>query len=115
MKRNMDLIRDLMLRIEGDSDVDISSYSEKQQVYHMALLVEAGLIEGEIKHDDQGDIKAVIFTRLTWAGHEFLDEARNDTIWKKAKAKLSQAGIDAGIDVLKVILKSLINEQLGLH
>lgn len=37
MKRNMDLIRSLLLELEGEP-VDSSDYSDEQLIYHKALL-----------------------------------------------------------------------------
>ena len=41
---------------------------------------------------------------LTWQGHEFLDAARNDTIWRKAKKKVLETTGGLAFDVLKAAL-----------
>ena len=114
MKRDMDLIRALMLSFEGETEIDLSDYSEDQQVYHSALLLDAGFIDGRPRTDGKGEISSVHVFRLTWEGHEFIDSARNDTVWNKAKDKFTKAGVDVGIDILKAILKSLMMDKLGM-
>ncbi|MBV9852527.1 MAG: DUF2513 domain-containing protein [Armatimonadetes bacterium] len=54
--------------------------------YHVKLLSQAGLID--VKHWQTGDGNEVWLPKtLTWQGHEFLDAARNDTTWNKAKGQ----------------------------
>lgn len=47
-------------------------------------------------------------------GHEFLDAARNDTIWKKAGEKIKQSGVQVTVSLLEELLKKLLKESLGL-
>lgn len=90
MKRDLDLCRTLLLAIEDDPTVtglktyEVKGAGEEQVSYHVKLLYEAGLIEA---HNGSG-LNAFRWypIRLTWQGHEFLDAARDDTRWNKAKA-----------------------------
>jgi hypothetical protein len=111
----MDLIRLLLLDTEGEeSKPDLGGYTEAQLLYHVALLIEAKLVHGSIIEDGSGEIASTITTRLTWAGHEFLDAARNDTIWKKAREKIKQSGVQVTISLLEELLKKLLKESVGL-
>lgn len=115
MKRDMDLIRLLLLQTEGEEPKpDLSGYTQAQPVYHAALLIEAHLVHGSIIEDGEGEVASTVTMRLTWAGHEFLDAARNDTIWRKASEKLKQSGVQMTISLLEELLKKLIKEPLGL-
>src|SRR5258708_1781099 len=115
MKRDMNLIRLLLLDVEGEeSKPDLSAFGESQQVYHSALLIEAGLVHGDIILDGEGQPTGTVAIRLTWAGHEFLDAARNETIWHKAGEKIKKSGVDVTISVLKEILEGLLKQSLGL-
>jgi hypothetical protein len=90
----MDLIRLLLLQHGGEEPApDLSGYSEEAIVYHSVLLIEAGLVNGPAVFDasEGRDIGAVVL-RLTWAGHEFLDSARDETIWRKTMAQLQKVG-----------------------
>jgi hypothetical protein len=115
MKRDMNLIRLLLLETEGEEPKpDLSGYTEDQRIYHSALLIEAGLIDGEIRTDGNGQPNGTVRIRLTWAGHEFLDAARNDTIWHKAGERIKKSGVDVTVSVLKELLNQLLKQSLGL-
>ncbi|MCF6156804.1 MAG: DUF2513 domain-containing protein [Candidatus Brocadia sp.] len=51
MKRDMDLVRQILLAIEAHKDMkqkiklEIEGYSEEQIMYHVKILADAGLIE----------------------------------------------------------------------
>jgi hypothetical protein len=45
---------------------------------------------------------------LTYAGHEFLDSARSDTVWNKAKEKLLSTSGTITLEALKVLLPKMI-------
>ncbi len=115
MKRDMNLIRLLLLETEGEEPgPDLSSFTEEQRVYHSALLIEAGLVHGEIILDGNGQPAGAVALRLTWAGHEFLDAARNDAIWHKAGERIKKSGVDVTISLLQELLKQLLKQSLGL-
>jgi len=115
MKRDMNLVRLLLLEAEGEEPKpDLSTYTEEQQIYHEARLIEAGFLRGEVFKDAEGEERSSCVMGLTWAGHEFLDAARNEGIWKKAGEHLKKAGINVTISVLQELLKKLLKESLGL-
>ena len=117
MKRDMDLVRPILLRIEesnndsrlGINDLEIPGYSSAEVSYHVMILNEAGLIETYHLSTMANDIWRP--KRLTWSGHEFLDAARNDSIWKKAKEKASSMNFE----LLKELLLNLARQQLGVE
>jgi hypothetical protein len=80
----------------------------------MALCIEAGLIDGETINDSVGFPATTIAIKLTWAGHELLDAARNQTIWNKAEARIKKSGVEVTISVLQDLLKELVKQSLGL-
>lgn len=115
MKRDTNLIRLLLLETEGEEpQPDLADFTEEQRVYHAALLIEAGLIDGVIRKDANGLPSGTVRLRLTWAGHEFLDAARDNKIWKKASEKIKQSGVQVTVSVLEELLKKLLKDSLGL-
>jgi hypothetical protein len=52
---------------------------------------------------------------LTWQGHEFLDAARNDTIWRKATGKLVAVTGGTSLEVLKELLIAGAKQAVGLE
>lgn len=125
MKRDMDLIRKLLFHFEEkpdfrmvkSEDVAIEGYDGKLVAYHIHLMCEAGLLSCErvvSKTTPDRLIDAHPF-RLTWQGHEFLDAARSDTIWAKARKALGEKGVSVAIATLQTLLASLAKRELGLE
>jgi hypothetical protein len=119
MKRDMDLIRKILLAVEliesprGAGPLRFDDYDDVDVSYHVMLLHEAGLIRAR---DDSGHGDFVWDPiRLTWAGHEFLDAARSETLWNKAKGLVLKSGSGLLFDVLKPLLTELIKESAGLQ
>lgn len=104
MKRDFELLRKLLLDIEGDV-VDISSYSKEQILYHKALLLEAELADGLKPHYSSREYSEipdrVIIRRLTWEGHNFIDAIRDEGRWQKAKEWIREAGKILTLETLK--------------
>jgi hypothetical protein len=119
MKRDMELIRELMLAIEsqdGDENTDLepAGYDESQIDYHLELLIEAGLVVGEVHHMMGGNRPVMRIERLSWEGHEFLDNARNEPVWKETMKTVKEKGGSVAVGVLTQILASVAKQQFGL-
>lgn len=116
MKRNMDLIRLLLMRSEGDEAAQeaCEKYSFEERGYHVQLMLDAGLVEGETIRGADGEFAGAAVSRLTWAGHDFLETMRDDTLWRKAKEHVLKPGASWSFDILKEWAKHEIKEKLGI-
>ncbi|WP_165347249.1 DUF2513 domain-containing protein [Gottfriedia acidiceleris] len=90
MKRDMELIRNLLFIIEEQENdcqqLNIpSGYEKEVVVYHLKLLEQANYLENVIRYADNEAY--IIRSSITWIGHEFLGSIRNDTNWSKIKGK----------------------------
>lgn len=117
MKRNWDLIRKILLKLEEKADstswlesTDIKGYDTITVSYHYKLLKHAGLIETQDISDMEGENYAA--TSLTWQGHEFLDKIRNDSVWNKVKSTVQSKSLDLSFDVIKQVASALISTML---
>lgn len=102
MKRDMDLIRKIMLSIEATDDQPglpvLEGYDEVTIGHHVLLLIDAGLIVGHTI--DCRDTLAMGFpSYITWQGYEFLDAARNDSIWQSAKDRVAKSGVAVTFEI----------------
>lgn len=113
MKRDMDLIRRICMELEDKDPHNpmISMNNVHDEVFreHALLLMEAGLAQGMTQNMVAGQPFAALY-RLTWAGHDFLDASRNDTIWKKAKEQVLRPGMSFTFELLRDWLKSEISK-----
>lgn len=112
MRLDLDLIRLVLLEAEGHETVDLGDYTEDQINYHRAQLIDAGYAEGD-KNQGLGQIgiPETTLNDLTWEGHQFLANARNATVWNRAKAEIVKLGGSLGIEALKLLLSRLTSEM----
>lgn len=117
MKRNPDLVREIMLRLE-DKDRGaydkISGYDKATIGFHVFLLGQAGFADVAETTVIGDSYPQAIPKNLTWAGYEFLDAAKDDSVWAVAKKKVIPAGGEIAFAVLKEWLISEAKRKLGL-
>ena len=115
MKRNMDVIRLLLLQLEGDEKAtdDLKTYDEPTVVYNAALIVDAGLVEGAVARGGDNSPIGVAMNHMTWSGHDFLDAARDDNLWKKAKQNVMKPAASYTFEIVKAYLKTEIMKRIG--
>ncbi|MGD0223084.1 MAG: DUF2513 domain-containing protein [Terriglobia bacterium] len=112
MKRDMDLIRAVLIEVEklpydgGFHHISVEGHSEEEVTYHVLLAHEHGLIDAA----NLTTMDGVCWKpkRLTYQGHEFLDSARSDTVWNKAKEKLLTTTGTITLEALKVVLPQVM-------
>ena len=129
MKRDMDLIRDILLQIEGgrehfetvsaeaaaiikaDTEEGLSREEADKREHHLELLQDAGY--ARFTRSGEGWLAE----GLTWKGHDFLDSVRDDEVWRRTKEGARKAGgFTVGLlaDVGKAIIKAQIEKAVGL-
>ena len=120
MKRDLDLIRKIILSIEESESAQapthlaVEGYTEAQINYHAWLLVDAGLAMGADTTHMESDGPAAIITNLTWTGHEFAEAARNENRWKAAITTVKEKAGTATVAVLTQLLAEYMKRSLGL-
>ena len=112
MKRDMDLIRAILLKVEeqdaeGSATIEIPGYSREQVFCHAELAQEAGFILASFRAG-----YSVRVQRLTFAGHEFLDAARQDKLWEKAKQTVLHNAGTLTVEALKTALSMLMQQAV---
>jgi hypothetical protein len=120
MKRDMDLVRDILRLTEevGFNEVSAADFvtGEKDRRFvasHFQLLQEAGLLEANLfTLEASGAIDGTV-ERLTWSGHEFLDATRNEGIWSKTKLIIGNKLGTASFEVIKAVAIKIALGQVG--
>lgn len=121
MKRDMELVRKILLHIEEFDDVaerPIPADDIQNIAYHLSLLVDAGFITGVRVDENHLTGEFIWFQmpvpRLTWTGHEFLDAAKSDTVWNEAKRRVGGGIGTVSFSVLTQLLMQIAKQHLGL-
>jgi hypothetical protein len=120
MRRDMELVRQIAFAVESASSgidsesLQIPNYSAEQIAYHCDLMNESGLLDTIDTQTMDSAFATFHIRRLTSKGHDFIDSARNETLWNKAKTTIASTVGGVTIDVLMKYLKSQAMATLGL-
>ncbi len=120
MRRDIELIRKLLLALEAQEHayvrktIEVEGYSEEQVGFHFYLIGEAGLARVIDNTDVSGESPSAMPLHLTWAGYEFLEAAKDETLWGKAKEKVLKPAGGAAFGVLLEWLKAEAKSRLGI-
>ena len=111
MKRDMELVREILITLEDhdhghapDGELQIPGYTQETIGYHLVLMGEAGLIVAHTTTAFSSPSPSAIVSRITWEGHEFIANARNETVWAKVKATVVSKGGSVSFEVLKFMV-----------
>jgi hypothetical protein len=125
MRLNPDLIRDILLVVEDNTDLHrnadsqmiydklLGKYSQDEIDYHVYQAREHGLfIKAQFSMNGYAFIPD-----LSPEGHKFLSNIRNDNNWAKTKSIAKSAGslsLDVLKDVSASVILGLIQSQMNL-
>ena len=115
MKRDVDLIRQILLDLErhgAECTIDSIRNGATHEIdertrYHLRLCIDAGLAK-EIERT-----AGTPCVRLTNAGHEFLDICRGDERWQAAKWMVHQQTGGMSLAVLRAVLTKWAVQSIG--
>lgn len=117
MKRDMELIRKILFKIEEDYistalfNLTIDGYEFNDVAYQCKLLYDAGLVDQYKAKYGNNTIYAFTVGGLTWDGHDFLDKIREDTIWNKTKETITKKGLPMILDVIKDVATGIVSSM----
>ncbi|WP_051882328.1 DUF2513 domain-containing protein [Parvularcula oceani] len=112
MKRNMDLVRQLLLAIEAQGPIargmpNIDGYARDEIDHHLTLLRQAGFLP-QIERPRQSELPVRGLARrvsdpveLTWKGHDFLDTIHDEGVWSSTKEAVGKVGGTAALETWK--------------
>ena len=119
MKRDMDLVREILLAVEdnengfkGRHGPGIPGYNPETIAYHVEIMEEAGLLDARIDRVMGSPVPIISLRRMTWAGHEFLDAVRGDSWWQKVKEKTKESTGGLALDMVKQTALALARQAL---
>lgn len=124
MKRDLDLIRDILLDIESAPSDSLTIYdlaknhgvSPDLVFYQIQLLKEAQFIKVRyfmrVLTPDSKKYDDIKISRLTLRGHDYLDTIRNNDIWRKTKESLVKVGTSVAFSTITRIASRLLESYL---
>ena len=111
MQRDWDLVRKILFQIEEKGGVyesvrlDLPEYSKEQQIYHLRMLHEQGLIVALNNSTHSGISWDPRY--LTASGHDFLDSIRSDTVWSRARSAIGNSVKSASLELYKATVNAI--------
>jgi DNA-binding transcriptional ArsR family regulator len=118
LKRDMDLVRKILLAIEdcpkpyGPQDMlAVEGYADDVISHHIKILSQAGLIEA---YNASGiGLFQWYAGALTWDGHEFLEAVEEDTKWNKIKRFVIDKTGSLTFEAIKFAITEGMKSQLS--
>ena len=125
MKLRHECVRDVLLAIEAHDEVNpflfdtdlkpmlkkTHRYSENDLNYTILQLIDAGFLDAR-SVTNGGYIFQI--NKITWAGHQFLDNIKDNDSWKKAKEKALTVG-GAALPIIAQFAWDIAKERLGIN
>lgn len=93
MKLSHECVRDVLMYVEENlnygyymdfSKVKLESYTQEELLYTADKLLEANFLSGSRNNFIDNPLPDIHITSLTWEGHQFLDNIRDDGVWKNS-------------------------------
>lgn len=113
MKRNLELVRLLLLEVEkadapiNGFDLAGNPYSLNEIGYHVEMLAAQGLLDAKVERTWGGAYINVVINGLTWDGCDYLDAIRNDRVWSKVVHAISSTVGTTTLSVVKQIAEKV--------
>ena len=126
MKLNHDCVRDLLLYLEDNlnfnneikiNKLNLRDYSQEDLLYTAQKLIEANYINCVTSRYYDNKLPFILVKSITFEGHQFLDNIRDENVYSKTKTILStfkSVSIDIFSETASKVITALISKQIGL-
>lgn len=128
MKRDMDLVRAILLAMEAvpegelpPNPFSVNGYTDEVVGHHVHLLGEARLLRTADKTSYSDPTRQAIPLEVTWAGHDFIDTMRSQEVWERTKQAMKEAGggglglmLELGKKLAEGFIKKKLKDSTGL-
>ena len=121
MKRNLDLLRAILLAVEEEGDPEeplihslaIEGVEQSIVDEHVKLLIDSGFIEGECKFSTNNRILFTAIRGLTSRAYDFLDNVRNEALWNRIKNRIETTTGTASFEIVEEFAHQIISTLLA--
>lgn len=95
-------------------NLQIDGFTDEQIGFHVHLLGQAGLALVADSSYAENFFPSAIPLSITWSGYEFLDAAKDETLWNKAKEIVIKPAGGIAFGVLVEWLKAEAKSRFGI-
>ena len=124
MKRDIDLVRRILLETEGrespfDASELVSDCDNYESVYyHVDMMHSHGLLDADFSRDMNGKVIRCKIKALTWDGCDYIDAMRSDMVFEKTKRAVKETvestTLGAFMEVAQALATEAILNSLGI-
>ncbi len=122
MRFDPEMMRDILKPIEDIPTGEVLNgslaFEDRPQAEtneHIQLLIIEGYLTGVFDTDGQGFPTRFLIRGLTMKGHQFIENARNDTVWKKVLKQAKEKGQSVALTVLNGLLEKAAKKFAGIE
>jgi len=112
MKRDLDLIRRILLALEDEKPDSLTGENQELVSYHIQLLLDAEYVQGMVIWDRETKPQGYVVQRITMSGYDYLDSVRDLKVWKETKSLLEKVGGSAALEVVKDVSAKVMAEVI---
>lgn len=124
MKLDHDCVRDLLLYLEENltynknisiNNLTLKNYSQEELIYCTEKLIEADYLTCTKASGYQPPL--IVANSITYNGHQFLDNIRDDGVWKETKniaSTVSSTSLKVIENIASNVITNIISKQMGL-
>lgn len=121
MKRDLELIRNILLNIESSSKnrIYISDLTDDEGMapiisLHIELLLDCNYLEATPIKTMGCHYQQFIIHRMTSQGYDYLDNIRDEKVWQKTKSQIGKVSSSVSLEVIKTVSSKIILGMLGI-
>src|SRR5215203_241943 len=119
MKRDLDLVRQLLLQIEAlpagpPVQYRTSEIEDPVLLAHFELAIAAGLVNGKLARSQGARGDVISISGLTWEGHEWIEMVRSQSVWSETKATLLEGAGALTYELVKEVAVKILRQRAGL-
>ena len=123
MKRNLELIRHILLTFEEqhngknkivNADFYSDDYTPEEVSYHLTLLYDDSYIKATPIRMAGTHLDCYSDHSITMEGHDYLDSVRDKKVWDATKKKIGDQLTSAPLDIVKTVASKVILTMLNI-
>ena len=119
MKRDMDLVRQIMLNIEDRPagppvHFRMDEVEDRVLLGHLEMMIAAGLVTGKITQPHGARGSMIIVGDLSWEGHEWIETVRDQSVWDETSDTLMANGGAFTFELAKAVATRILRRKLSL-